>query len=680
YVVTVGFGTPKKELPLVFDTGSDLTWTQCEPCVKYCYQQTQPIFDPTASASYANISPGCSSSTCVYGIQYGDSSYSIGFFASETLTLTPKDKIHNFLFGCGQNNRGLFGLSAGLLGLGRDGISLVSQTAKKYNKLFSYCLPSSSSSIGYLTFGPTASSQSVKYTPFSTISGGGTSYYWVDITGIRVGGKKLSILASVFTNSGTIIDSGTVITRLPPDAYSPLRDTFKKRMKQYRTAPPLSILDTCYDLSKYSSVSVPKISFLFSGGVEVPLDIRGILYVNTISQVCLAFAGNREANDAAIFGNTQQLTLEVLYDGNQLALFGFSPTPLPLLALRVGSAGYVVTIGLGTPESNHSLIIDTGSDLTWLQCRPCAGSCYSQNEPIFDPSASKSYANISCDSLTCLSIISATGNLPGCSSTTCEYGIRYGDGSYSIGNLARETLALSKDKFDNFEFGCGQNNGGNFNGSAGLLGLGHNRISIISQTKQKYNKIFSMCLPSSTNSTGFLTFGSTSSQNVAYTPFSFDPRTFPYYGLEIEAISVGDKRLPIFPIVFLIAGTIIDSGTVITRLPPVAYVVLRDAFSVEMTQYPRAPALSILDTCYDFSNIISVTTPTISFFFRGGVEVPIDSSGIFYAKNRSQVCLAFAGNANPIDVAIFGSVQQKTIKVVYNVRQRKIGFAPKGCT
>ncbi|TRO70272.1 hypothetical protein FKB34_17510, partial [Glycocaulis profundi] len=31
YIVTVGLGTPKKDLSVTFDTGSDLTWTQCEP-------------------------------------------------------------------------------------------------------------------------------------------------------------------------------------------------------------------------------------------------------------------------------------------------------------------------------------------------------------------------------------------------------------------------------------------------------------------------------------------------------------------------------------------------------------------------------------------------------------------------------------------------------------------------
>lgn len=62
FIVTVGLGTPKKELSLVFDTGSDLTWTQCEPCAKYCYKQKEPTFNPSLSASYTNIT--CSSSLC----------------------------------------------------------------------------------------------------------------------------------------------------------------------------------------------------------------------------------------------------------------------------------------------------------------------------------------------------------------------------------------------------------------------------------------------------------------------------------------------------------------------------------------------------------------------------------------------------------------------------------------
>ncbi|CAL5434886.1 unnamed protein product [Camellia sinensis] len=54
YIVTVGLGTPKKQLSLIFDTGSTFVWTQCKPCTVFCYKQKQPIFDPSHSTTYKN--------------------------------------------------------------------------------------------------------------------------------------------------------------------------------------------------------------------------------------------------------------------------------------------------------------------------------------------------------------------------------------------------------------------------------------------------------------------------------------------------------------------------------------------------------------------------------------------------------------------------------------------------
>ncbi|KAH1262146.1 Aspartyl protease family protein [Glycine max] len=56
-----------------------------------------------------------------------------------------------------------------------------------------------------------------------------------------------------------------------------------------------------------------------------------------------------------------------------------------------GSRNYFVVVGLGKPKRDLSLIFDTGSDLTWTQCEPCAGSCYKQQDAIFDPSMSRSF-------------------------------------------------------------------------------------------------------------------------------------------------------------------------------------------------------------------------------------------------------------------------------------------------
>ncbi|KAF8023299.1 hypothetical protein BT93_F0714 [Corymbia citriodora subsp. variegata] len=327
YVVTIGLGTPKKDLTLIFDTGSPLTWTQCEPCIGSCYNQSEPIFNPSQSSSYSNFSctstscsqlgglrSGCSGSTCQYSIGYGDQSSSMGFFVTDKLTIAPTEVIDKFEFGCGQNNQGLFRGAAGLIGLSKDKISIVEQTAAKYGKYFSYCLPSSPSYTGHLTFGKDGGAvSSVSFTPLSTVPRS-SQFYGISILGITVGGNRLSIPSTVFSSGGAIIDSGTVITRLPPTAYSALRTAFRNAMANYTMAPALSIFDTCYDFSKESTIKVPLITFSFAGGVDVDLDPNGIFFVAKASQVCLAFAPNRADSNLGIYGNTQQKTFEVVYD------------------------------------------------------------------------------------------------------------------------------------------------------------------------------------------------------------------------------------------------------------------------------------------------------------------------------------------------------------------------------
>jgi hypothetical protein len=345
----------------------------------------------------------------------------------------------------------------------------------------------------------------------------------------------------------------------------------------------------------------------------------------------------------------------------------------------IGSGNYIVTLGLGTPKKDQSLIFDTGSDLSWIQCQPCMRACYQQQEPIFNPSASKSYKNITCNSAECSQLTAATGNTPGCSTSTCIYGIQYGDSSFSVGYFGTETLTLtSSNVFPNFLFGCGQNNQGLFGGAAGLLGLGRNQVSVVSQTASKFGKYFSYCLPSPTSS-GTLSFGKggTTSSSLKFTPLLQDSQ---FYYFDITGIKLAGKSLSISPTVFKTAGSIIDSGTVITRLPPAAYTALKSAFRQAMTKYPSASAVSILDTCYDLSNYKSVSIPTVSFVFGGNVEVPLDAQGILYAVKASQVCLAFAGNTAASDVGIFGNVQQQTLDVVYDIAGGKLGFGSGGCS
>ncbi|PKA50488.1 Protein aspartic protease in guard cell 2 [Apostasia shenzhenica] len=360
------------------------------------------------------------------------------------------------------------------------------------------------------------------------------------------------------------------------------------------------------------------------------------------------------------------------------AVAGSLATTLPVTpGIALGVGNYIVSIGLGTPRKDFSVVFDTGSDLTWIQCNPCQ-SCYSQQDPIFDPAQSTTYANISCSSSFCNELDDRSCS----SSSTCQYSVRYGDQSQTNGSFVQDTLTVAGDEIAGFRYGCGHQNSGLFGRADGLLGLGREPVSLVVQTGQKYGMVFSYCLPPRSNGTGYLTLGGSggAAREIQYTPLLTNPKLPTFYFVKLVDIAVGGQRLGIPPAVFSASqGAIVDSGTVITRLPPAAYDQLRRKFQQLMPSYPRAPALSILDTCYDFTGRQTVSVPAVALVFDGGLTANLDFKGIIYVANVSQACLAFAGNDDPADLLIVGNVQQRTFNVVYDLASLRIGFGPNGC-
>ncbi|XP_031499169.1 aspartyl protease family protein At5g10770-like [Nymphaea colorata] len=296
YIVTVGLGTPKQAFNLAFDTGSDLTWVQCEPCIS-CYPQQGPRFNPAFSSTYQRVSctapecaaaklesglNQCSASGCLYGIVYGDNSITVGQLSRDKLTLTGSDVLPGFTFGCGQKNQGIFGMVGGLLGLGRTQLSVVSQARNKYGGVFSYCLPTSNS-VGHLTFGPDPSSfSSTRFTPLLPNS----KLYVVPLTGMSVGGRLLPL--------------------------SPASFSFRLWKRRHRLR--LRNCDHTAAAGSLQCTEIPGIAFHFQGGSDLVLNAANILVVSSMSQVCLAFAGNTNAADPGIIGNWQQKTTLLVHD------------------------------------------------------------------------------------------------------------------------------------------------------------------------------------------------------------------------------------------------------------------------------------------------------------------------------------------------------------------------------
>ncbi|XP_047316920.1 aspartyl protease family protein At5g10770 [Impatiens glandulifera] len=364
-----------------------------------------------------------------------------------------------------------------------------------------------------------------------------------------------------------------------------------------------------------------------------------------------------------------------------------SQTQIPLTSgIKLQTLNYIVTIELG--GKNMTLIVDTGSDLTWVQCQPCK-MCYNQQGPIFDPSLSKSYQAVPCGSQPCRSLVFATGKYGLCGgspqTSSCNYYVSYGDGSFTGGDLATEKIDLGATPVQDFVFGCGRNNKGLFGGASGLMGLGRSELSLVSQTNSIFGGVFSYCLPSSdSESSGSLTFGGdysvfSNSTPISYTRMVENPQLSSFYFINLTGASVGGVNLqsPSFGT----GGVLIDSGTVITRLPPSIYRSIKTEFLNQFSGIPSAPGFSILDVCFNLSGYREVNIPTLRMEFEGGSELEVDVMGMFYfvRSDASQVCLALASLTYEDQIPILGNFQQRNTRVVYDTVESRLGFARESC-
>ncbi|CAK9134231.1 unnamed protein product [Ilex paraguariensis] len=363
-----------------------------------------------------------------------------------------------------------------------------------------------------------------------------------------------------------------------------------------------------------------------------------------------------------------------------------SHTQIPLTSgIRLQTLNYIVTVELG--GQNMTVIVDTGSDLTWVQCQPCK-LCYNQPEPLFNPLISPSYQSVQCNSSVCHSLLFATGNLGICGTNppTCNYFVSYGDGSYTRGDLGSANLSLGTTTVTNFVLGCGRDNKGLFGGASGLMGLGMSSdLSLVSQTSEIFGGVFSYCLPSTEDEApGSLILGGDSSVYKNSTPISYtrmvpNPQLSTFYFLNLTGTTIGGVNLqnPSFGK----AEIIIDSGTVITRLPPSIYKAVKSEFLKQLSGYPTAPSFSILDTCFNLSRYEEVEIPTITMHFEGDAELNVDVQGIFYSAkaDASQVCLALASLSYEDEIGIIGNYQQRNTRVIYDTKGSKLGFAKETC-
>ncbi|XP_056176870.1 aspartic proteinase CDR1-like isoform X2 [Syzygium oleosum] len=297
-MVNLSIGQPPVQQLTTMDTGSGLLWIQCLPCTK-CFEQSNPLFDPSKSSTYANLSctsPYCTylppgdrcnpANYCKFSNSYLDGITVKGLFGTETLTFETSDegeaKISNMVIGCGHDNDGYNDQPSGIMGLGPENVSLATKMGSK----FSFCIGSLKDphyAHNQLILGDDAVTEGDS-TPLEVFN----NLYFLTLEGISVGGKMLNIDPAVFwrTPSGTggvVIDSGTTIILLTWNAFDPLSKEVQRLLNGSfeRVENPYSPSGLCYKGNMSSDLTgFPMVGLHFAGGAILGLDVESFFHDN----------------------------------------------------------------------------------------------------------------------------------------------------------------------------------------------------------------------------------------------------------------------------------------------------------------------------------------------------------------------------------------------------------------
>ncbi|KAF9591570.1 hypothetical protein IFM89_004624 [Coptis chinensis] len=360
----------------------------------------------------------------------------------------------------------------------------------------------------------------------------------------------------------------------------------------------------------------------------------------------------------------------------------------PVVGKLIAGTYYIVQAKIGTPRVPFYLLLDTGSDSTWIQssdCRPC----FKVKGGSFNYKKSRTFHITPCDSEACLSRQCNKDN-------RCFYTQGYGsDGAVTSGFFASETFRfpceLPNDREEVVEIGVGTSNRNIKFGPkdspdniiAGIFGLGAGSTAFPSITSRY--KRFSYCLPPllENTKTTILTFGSEAqipptTLQIQSTPLLEGPVDALYY-LDCLGMSAAGLRLQIPNDTFKIknneGGLITDTGSPMPSIYPVAYealkAVLKDYFlKFDMVPWQRPYGL---DLCYDRPNRF-IRFPTITFHLSGA-DLLLEPHQIF-AINEDQFCLMFRPDK---DISILGAFAQSDHRFMFDLDQRKMSFVREKC-
>ncbi|XP_052146808.1 aspartic proteinase PCS1-like [Oryza glaberrima] len=380
-----------------------------------------------------------------------------------------------------------------------------------------------------------------------------------------------------------------------------------------------------------------------------------------------------------------------------------------------------VPVAVGTPPQNVTMVLDTGSELSWLLCN---GSYAPPLTPAFNASGSSSYGAVPCPSTACewrgrdLPVPPFCDTPP---SNACRVSLSYADASSADGVLATDTFLLTGGAPPvavGAYFGCitsySSTTATNSNGTGtdvseaatGLLGMNRGTLSFVTQTGTRR---FAYCIAPG-EGPGVLLLGDDGgvAPPLNYTPLIEISQPLPYfdrvaYSVQLEGIRVGCALLPIPKSVLTpdhtgAGQTMVDSGTQFTFLLADAYAALKAEFTSQARLLlaplgePGFVFQGAFDACFRGPEArvaaASGLLPEVGLVLRGA-EVAVSGEKLLNmvpGERRGEGgaeavwCLTF-GNSDMAGMSayVIGHHHQQNVWVEYDLQNGRVGFAPARC-
>ncbi|PHT45272.1 hypothetical protein CQW23_14430 [Capsicum baccatum] len=353
----------------------------------------------------------------------------------------------------------------------------------------------------------------------------------------------------------------------------------------------------------------------------------------------------------------------------------------------VGPGEYVASFTIGTQQIQSYLVIDTGSDLVWWQCEPCADDgCYNQHDPLYDSTTSGTYETLDCiaKSESCF-----TSDEVVCwhSTRECLYDVIYEEGSRTRGWIAEDTITFVLDQNqEKILFGCAkdQMSGVQSFGPeySGIAGIGRRELSGgYSLPSQFGADIMAMCLSGIDSERSTLSFHTTPFEKTISAELLPDPSNPEFYYVDLYKVFINDKEITLNPSIWNFRNAIdysclVDTGTAATYFPRDFYNVFRDTFrqEVQNIRLVNGPRPGGFDTCYRGDPGVVPNFPVVKMYF--GHQDPNNLLLLTHqrvmAHIRGMFCLAFY--AWDEHYAILGVNQLQGIGLTFDTAENTLSF------